>query len=349
MLPKNLALDEVLNPKDFDALIELVETSYRVEHEQTTLESISLKPDGTTHTPAGEWQATRDFLECCAAAIGMPKAYAYKITPELFCENFARRRTETTVPITISRIGEVATGLIVDRKSRYKPARTADVLRAIPQTHGLEFRRASVCFAGVDVEWVRHGVVVEPAVGDVVEIGIAMTNSESGGRQLKASAYSYRLVCTNGAIMADSLGTARWPNDPRMTVGGCMRAFQANVDVLCRKLNGVSSLYTVANERLVPDDELWNAWRRVSYHVPRPVADEIFGMSEIERQDLEHLIRHRDRREWAMPTRWTAYEIHNEITRAAHGRPFRIRRALQELGGELLSRAADWPPKESLN
>jgi hypothetical protein len=204
MFPENLVLDEVVTPKNFDELIESVETSYRVEHEQTTLESICLKPDGTVQTPAGELRVTRDFLEHSAAAIGMPLGYFYDITPELFCSNFKQRQAETTSPITICRVGDVATGLILDgKKTRYRPARTGDVLRAIRRLDDLSLRRASVSFTGVDVELVRLGSVVEPVVGDIVETGVAVSNSESGGRQLKAAAYSYRLVCTNGAVMED--------------------------------------------------------------------------------------------------------------------------------------------------
>ena len=114
----------------------------------------------------------------------------------------------------------------------------------------------------------RPGSVVEPVVGDIVELGIALTNSESGGRQLKASAYSYRLACTNGAIMADAIGTARWPNDPRMTSAASLLAFQRCVSELTEKLEAVASLYTANVDSLVPDVELFNLWRRVAYVRP---------------------------------------------------------------------------------
>jgi hypothetical protein len=349
MLPKDLVLDEVVTPKSFDELIELVETSHRVEHEQTTLESICLKPDGTVQTPAGELRVTRDFLEHSSAAIGMPLGYFYDITPELFCSNFKQRQAETTSPITICRVGDVATGLILDGKARYRPARTADVLRAIRRLDGLSLRRASVSLAGVDVELVRLGSVVEPVLGDIVEIGIAVSNSESGGRQLKAAAYSYRLVCTNGAVMADEIGIARWLNDPRMNEAASLLAFQKGLTLLGDKLESVAALYQAAIDRPVPDAELWNAWRRVARHVPRSEADDVFGMTEDERRDLQQLIRLRGPRESAVATKRNAYEVHNRITHAAHGRSFRIRRGLQELGGEFLSRAAAWPPAVSVN
>ena len=349
MLPKDLVLDEVVTPKTFDELIEVVETSHRVDHEQTTLESISLKPDGTVQTPVGELRVTRDFLEHTSAAIGMPLGYFYDITPELFCSNFKQRQAETTSPITISRVGDVATGLILDGKSRYRPARTGEVLRSIHRLDGLSFRRASVSFTGVDVELVRLGSFVEPVIGDIVEIGVAVSNSESGGRQLKAAAYSYRLRCTNGAIMADEIGIARWLNDPRMTEAASLRAFQKDLTLLADTLESVAALYQATIDRPVPDVELWNAWRRVARHVPRTEADDVLGISEDERRDLQQLIRLRGPREPAVTTERNAYEVHNRITHAAHGRNFRIRRGLQELGGEFLSRAAAWPPAVSVN
>jgi len=349
MLPKNLALDEVATPKNLDELLNLTETTFRVEQELTTLESITLKAIGILQTPAGEWQVSRNFLERCAVAIGMPLTYAYRIDPELFCDNFAQRQAQTGAPITISRIGQAAIGLVIDRTSRYRPASTADVLRGLKSVCDLKLRRAIVTFAGVDVELVRPGLVVEPMLGDVIEVGISLTNSETGGRQLKASAYSYRLVCTNGAVMADNVGVVRWPNDPRMTEKGGLRAFQTGVVALSDRLGSISTLYKSIVDRHIPSVEFWNLWRRVAYLVPRAQADTILGVSEEERRDLQQSVCTRHLLESARPTEWNAYDIHNRLTHAAHGQQFHVRRGLQELGGELLSRATSWPPAVSLN
>jgi Domain of unknown function (DUF932) len=349
MLPSNTALDELHSPKDFAELIDLLSTRYQVDHEQVSLEQISLRPDGTLQTPAGEWRVTRQFLEGVAKAIELPLPYAYKIRPELFCENVAQRQVDAAKPITISRVGDVATGLIVDKATRYRPAHTVDVVQAIRRTLDLELRRASVSYEGVDIELAVPGRVVEPVRGDVIEVGVAVSNSESGGRQLKASSYSYRLVCTNGAVMADSFGLVRWPNDVRMTYAACLRAFEKGVVQLCESLEPVASSYQRAVDQRVPDDEFWNAWRRVAQHVPRTEADDVLGISETQRRDLQQLIRTRHPAEPVALTEHSAYDVHNRITHAAHGRTFRIRRALQEIGGDLLTRAAAWPPAASLN
>ena len=147
MYPEKMVLEKAASPKNFDELMDELETGFRFAHEQTTLESICLQPDATVQTPGGVLQVTRDFLEACADIIGMPRAYAHKISPELFCENFRRRQAETTAPVTVCTVGEVATGLVNDRKSRYRPACTREVLRSLRQAHDFEFRRASVSFS----------------------------------------------------------------------------------------------------------------------------------------------------------------------------------------------------------
>lgn len=349
MLPNNLVLDEVVTPKSLDELLDLASTSYRTEHERTTLESIAVREDGTVQTPTGELRATRNFLEGVARQIGMPLTYAYKLSPELFCENFRQRQAVTTTPITISRVGDVATGLIDDHKSQYKPACTADVLQSIKRTFDLEFRRASVTLGSIDVELIVPGRVVEPVRGDVIEVGVSIKNSEAGEGHLLARAYSYRLVCTNGAVMSSTAGLARWPNDPRMTYPGCLRAFEKSLAGLCDRLEPVKEMYLASVERRIPDDHFWNLWRRLAYLMSRSEADEALNVTERERQDLQQTIRLREPTVPAILTEHSAYDIHNRVTHAAHGRPLGARRALQELGGDLLSRAASWPSAPSMN
>ena len=108
----------------------------------------------------------------------------------------------------------------------------------------------------------------------------------------------------------------------------------------------MAPLYTTNVHRLVPDVELFNLWRRVAYVMSRTEADDVLGIAEEERRDLHQLIRFRDARESPAMTDRNAYEVHNRITFAAHGRNlrnFRNRRSLQEIGGEFLSRAITWP------
>jgi hypothetical protein len=350
MLPENLALDRMASPKNFDELMGELNDNYCVRHEPTTLEMIRLNADGSVQTPTGPLRLTRDFLESCAKFIGMPEGYAYRISPELFVENFRQRQAETTAPVTVCSVGDVAIGLVNDGRSRYRPANTLAVLQELWKEHRFEFRRASVSYAGVDVELVRPGLVIEPVVGDTVEIGIAVTNSESGDRQLKASAYSHRLVCTNGAMMTDDLGVARWSNDPRMTPAGCQRAFLREVTALCAELASVSKLYKATFDRPVPDVAFVNTWRRVNYVLPKDGdPDAVLGVSAAERRGLQEAVRARESNAAPVLTRWSAYDVHNRLTHAAHGQPFRVRRGLQELGGQFLCYAAEWPPLPSDN
>jgi hypothetical protein len=352
MLPKNMVLDDDRSPKDLEELSELLQKEWRVEFLRTSLERLELSEQGVVRTPHGEFRVTRDFLEVCAAAIEMPMAYAYRIEADLFRENFDRRRRETTRPVTLCTMGDVVIGMVIDRNSRYRPASTLQVLESLKSCGIIEqlaLRRASISHRGVDIELVRKDITVEPVPGDVIEVGLALSNSESGGRQLKASGYSYRLACTNGAVMRDSLGVARWPNDPRMTEAGCMAKFQKELQILCANVEDVVRLYANVNARVIPDSELCNLWRRVARILGVEEADSVVGISADERRDLQQTIRRRGPNEPAMATTWNAYSTHNRITHAAHGRRHLTRRGLQEIGGDLLSRALTWPFSPSVN
>ena len=336
MLPKNLVLDETATPKNFEALEDLLESTFKTEHEQTTLEALELTPDGTVRTPNGELRLTRDFMEHSMKAIGMPSNYAYSISPELYRENFAQQKRHTTIPVTVCRVGDIATGLVIHKRSRYRPASSLEALRSIEQLKDLELRRASVSYAGIFTEFVKAGSVVEPAVGDIIELGIAISNSEIGDGYLKASAYSHRLVCKNGSVMSDRLGTAHWPNDPRMTPAGCMRSFSMDTSLLLTKVDQISSVYTSVIEKQLSVIEFVNLWRRVSYVLPRGSnPDGVLDVTRAERLELQEIVRGHDVDLPHSSTRWTVYDAHNRITHAAvHGQPLRVRRGLQEVGGD---------------
>lgn len=349
MFPETIVRDKVASPKDFAELTDLVKGEYRVHHEPTTLESLRLTADGTVCSPSGEYRLTRSFWEATAKAIGMPLGYADQISPALFLDNFVQRQAETTAPVTLCRIGDVAVGLVKHGRYPYRPAPTAELLQGVPASLGLELRRATVTYHGVDLEFVRRGLIVEPAVGDVVEIGLSISNSETGGRHLAGSAYTHRLVCKNGAVLANTLGVARWPNDFRMTVHASLAAFHEQTSGLVERLNEIRTLYERSVERTLPDVEAWNLHRRLTYVTSRSSADAMFGMAEDERRELQDTIRNRPRLAPTRPTRWNVYDVHNGITHAAHGREFLVRRDLQEIGGDLVARATTWPPMESLN
>ena len=151
-------------------------------------------------------------------------------------------------------------------------------------------------------------------------------------------------------MMTDRLGVARWPNDPRMTDAGCLRSFMREVTSLCSELGSVGVLYTSTVDRLIPDVAWLNLWRRANYVLPRGGdPDAVLGVSASERRELHETVRARGPNAPPAITRWNVYDVHNRITHAAHGQPFRVRRGLQELGGQLLSYATEWPPAASMN
>jgi hypothetical protein len=70
--------------------------------------------------------------------------------------------------------------------------------------------------SGLVVSVVAAELKVEPKKGDVTEVGVRLTGSETGGPQPVAQGYTLRLVCSNGASLTDAFGLARFSSDPRV-------------------------------------------------------------------------------------------------------------------------------------
>lgn len=351
MLTELLVHDEERSPNSFADLLDVVASEAHVQHVRTTLESIVLNLDGTMDTPAGPMRVTQTILENLAKAIGMPLGFAYRVSYDLFCENFNQHKFVTTCPVTICHVGDVATGLMLDKRNHYQPASSLTILRELRSSGVfdlLDFRRASVSFSGVDVELVKKDLVVEPDEGDTIEMGIVFSNSENGGRHLMTTAHSLRLACSNGCRISEKQGVARWPNDPRMTEKSSILAYTKELDELVGNLASIAEVYSYGDQR-VPDTELNSLWRRVAYIASSSEADEIIGLSADQRKALQTTLKKRPFDVLPQPTDFSAYDLHNRITAGAHGRPFLVRRKLQELGGNLLQRSSDWAERAALN
>ena len=93
MLPKNLVLDEAATPKTLESLQDLLESTFKTEYVQTTLESLELTPDGTVWTPIGELRLTQDFLEHSMKAIRMPSNCTSRSNTSSFARTLLSKNT----------------------------------------------------------------------------------------------------------------------------------------------------------------------------------------------------------------------------------------------------------------
>lgn len=77
------------------------------------------------------------------------------------------------------------------------------VLPVLAETPGVEIVSCEVTERRLYLKAVNHRVEGEVAVGDAVQAGVAIANSEVGDGALRIEPLVYRLVCRNGLIAAD--------------------------------------------------------------------------------------------------------------------------------------------------
>ena len=197
----------------FPELREFLESDFHTTYFPTVLDRIQLRPDGMIEFDGRRMPSTQSFLEALGKHIGMPLAYAYAIDFDLYRHNVEQRKERCSKAVTVC----CHRGTAVNLAGReYRPAQTVDVLDKIESETIWQLQRAHVDDGGVEISLIEPGRVAAMAPGDEIELGVRISNSETGFGSLKASLYSLRLVCTNGAVMADQLGTARWNYDRRV-------------------------------------------------------------------------------------------------------------------------------------
>jgi hypothetical protein len=80
-------------------------------------------------------------------------------------------------------------------------------LRQMMERDGLEFHVASLTDTNMYLRMVNPTVTRAIKVGDVVQSGVEIKNSEVGHGQLEVSPFVWRLVCLNGMVMPKAIAT----------------------------------------------------------------------------------------------------------------------------------------------
>lgn len=132
--------------------------------------------------------------------------------PELLDENvnrLFRHEPERRMVRTLdwSRIDEggerTARAYLSDRYRRLDDFDLAEAILPILQEAGAKVESAEVTDTRLHIKAVVHEVQEEVKPGDVVSAGVAIRNSEVGHGALSVQPLVYRLVCSNGMIVAD--------------------------------------------------------------------------------------------------------------------------------------------------
>jgi hypothetical protein len=211
---------------------------------------------------------------------------------------------------------------------------------------------------GMQVEYLHNAApfTVEPMVGDVTRVGVAITNSETGGPLPVARGYTLRLRCTNGATVPTDTKLSRFSNDWRCGWQWRFDKFAEALRFLMQEMQIKCAALQMAYSRMLEaklDDVQFHTWYAKAQYLYRSMAtrsehiDRIFGVDPDER----HAFLTRERK-WQKAKRTVttggiappqlttliAWEVFNGITAAARDEIHYYRRiGLESLAADVVS------------
>jgi hypothetical protein len=314
---------------------EFLEQDFQTTYLSTELSRINFRADGAVEFEGHVMPYTPGFLETVTAKAGMPLGYSLDISPQLYRANFDERKHTETKAVTVCINRSMAVNLATDD---FRPVRTTDLLATLIGDLTWKFKDARITDRGVDVNLIQPGRVIEPAPGDEIELGVRISNSETGFTCCKASLYSHRLVCSNGAVMADRVGTARWISDKRVAYSTSVDKFHTDLNKLLNRQTLQADLYDNRLQRPLFERQVVNLHRRMKgERIEMAAIDRMLGLLPEERSQMQARVRARMPGQPDVATALSLWDAHNNITAAAQRLDFHRRSRLEVLGGELLS------------
>ena len=214
-----------------------------------------------------------------------------------------------------------------------------------------QFESAIVSDLGVKICLLIPGVTVEPEEGDLIKIGLEISNSETGGQFLKSDLWTLREVCTNGMKSKTEFSSVYFTKLGRMSYASKIRSFVKKLEYAkAAASEEANKLYEGITDIPILDTDLLALHRTLRRNVGRVLnADEVLGIEPEERIEIFNLIRDRDKSERPQATDFLAWDIHNAITATARESRLPIRQTLEQLGGHVLHIAQKRRREFSLN
>lgn len=326
------------NVANLDALHDvLTSDEFQLRYVPTGLNRIEFFDDGTLEVEGERLSYVQEVQESFAKSIRMPLSYGYEIDFDLFKHNFDIRSKAkpTGVTLCVARDNTVV-GLA---PAEYTPANTLEVLRSIElEDRQLELNRGTVSDFGMMLDVKIPGVTIEPQVGDIIEVGIRLTNSETGGKSMQATCSTVRLECSNGSVIRTNEGVIYWTTHKKRTYASTLKAFVKQMGQLQQAAHDlVADAYQDVIDRPLYDDQFTSLFRTLQRRLrSSDAAEDVLEVDSDERVELQRRVRERDRGEAVEPTRFQLYDVHNRITAAARSKRFSLRQHLEEIGGTLL-------------
>lgn len=342
--------EKSLHTNSLEEAREALESSfcYREPHE-TTLDKIQVNGEGFVKVDShGEFSMTQSAFGMLNSIAGIPNTYAASIDKDLWLTNLNVRTAYNKKPVWVSTSVDAKgeTYITAFSKDNKAQARNKDILNLFDDEEAYEVRVIRLWDSGMQVAITVKGLgTIEPVVGDISEIGFKAVNSEIGRRSAKLEGMTFRLICSNGAMLGELFGCAYWPSDKRLSYPASFAAFQKEFSRLSFNVEHLKRLYEASIEKRLTVKEIVTLWRRTERAVQsREAADRILRLGIVERKTFIGDERERQIFEKAhnihVPSPETSlilYETFNHITEYAREvSSFSIAHQLEQIAGSAL-------------
>lgn len=284
---------------------------------------------------------------------GIPRGYYEKLrtqAPDLLGANirrwFNQHPAQRLVRVLKGSEGETGTARAVlsDKFLRLDDEEFAStVLPIIGQKPGAEITSCAITEEKTHIKFIVKNLEREIKVGDPVNFGIAFSNSEVGRGRLEAKLLINRLVCSNGAVVAEE-GWSRTHVGARQGKRDLREVFALDTIVADGRAS-ILKLRDFADQLLTDEriDAVIGRYRETTgVQIKKPetavqVLGKTAGLLESEQVSvLQHFINGGD---------LTAFGLQNAVTAFAQAEEISYERAheLEQLGGKLINlKATEW-------
>lgn len=334
MFTEKMVREKEIVTQTFEDALNLVSTDFLVIRVGADLKEVNISEDGIILVGSSAYPMTDWAFESICYFLKIPVAFARSIPTELLLQNFNKLREEHNQRVVFL----ISRNTVINVMSHpYLPAGNTDLLlrlkdEVVPEME-LELHEIRISDRGMEMSFLKEGLKVEPAPGDITRFGLRVSNSDTGWRGAKASFYLLRLVCTNGAVVSNNWGTAEWGYNYRISHERSIQNFIGQIEKMQVDFTKFEAFYNRLADRELAAFEFVNVHRRMSRIVGNEDADKMAGVPKEERNRFIKEYREGNR---MLPTGIILYVIYNNITASARRYAFVMRRALEALGGALI-------------
>lgn len=337
---------------EFEALQEMLVSKFAVQHFPSTLQESELHADGTLEFGNQRLPHTDRVHDALVAVCGMSVAFDRDTPFDELKWNYQKRKLRKTCGLTVCISNGTVVGIGPENygypAANKGAVKTLDLLTEMQIEKRLfEFDSAIVSDEGVKLNLLSPGATVEPLVGDVIKIGSEVTNTETGGMNLKsppglkANMWSLRLVCLNGMSQKTERTSVYYSQFGTMSCSSKRRAFLRKLGEASESaLADATLLYEGISDLAIFDTDLLALHRTVKRNVGGKLdADEVLGIASSDRIEIANSVRDRNVTSPPKTTDFSIYDIHNSITAIAREQRLSLRQPLERIGGSVLHTA----------